>query len=75
MNGRIDQDFGDIGSVSLIANYNENRNNFINRVTLAQFNQRSLPVYNGEEFLAEAVPPRVCRCSSRKSRNSERRKK
>lgn len=48
VNGRIDQDFGDIGSASLIANYNENRNNFINRVTLAQFNQRSLPVYNGE---------------------------
>lgn len=46
INGRIDQEIGSIGEISVIANYNENRNNFINRVTLAQFNQRKLPVYN-----------------------------
>jgi iron complex outermembrane receptor protein len=37
-NARIYQPLGDNGDfVSLIANYNENRNNFINRMTLAQF--------------------------------------
>jgi iron complex outermembrane receptor protein len=44
VNGRIDQEFGDIGQASLIMNYNENRNNFIRRATLAQFNQRAIPV-------------------------------
>ncbi|WP_156390577.1 MULTISPECIES: TonB-dependent receptor [unclassified Caulobacter] len=39
INARIYQPIGDNGDfVSLIANYNENRNNFINRMTLAQFN-------------------------------------
>lgn len=44
-NGRIWQDIGDNGDfVSLIVNYNENRNNFIRRISLAQFNQHvSLP--------------------------------
>jgi iron complex outermembrane receptor protein len=38
INARIYQPIGDNGDfVSLIANYNENRNNFINRMTLAQF--------------------------------------
>ncbi len=38
LNARIYQPLGDNGDfVSLIANYNENRNNFINRMTLAQF--------------------------------------
>lgn len=36
-NARIDQDFGDIGQASLLFNYNENRNNFINRISLATF--------------------------------------
>ncbi|WP_156400362.1 TonB-dependent receptor [Caulobacter sp. Root655] len=37
-NARIYQPFGDNGDfISLIANYNKNRNNFINRMTLAQF--------------------------------------
>jgi iron complex outermembrane receptor protein len=37
-NARIYQPLGDNGNfISLIANYNENRNNFINRMTLAQF--------------------------------------
>ena len=56
VNGRIDQDFGEIGSASLIANYNENRNNFINRVNLTQFNQRSLPVYNDSCIPALPAP-------------------
>jgi iron complex outermembrane receptor protein len=42
-NGRIWQDIGDRGDfVSLIGNWNENRNNFIRRITLAQFNQRGV---------------------------------
>lgn len=36
-NARIDQDFGDVGQASLIFNYNELRNNFINRINLATF--------------------------------------
>lgn len=56
INGRIDQEFGDFGEVSLIANYNENRNNFINRVTLAQFNTRKLPVYNASCIPALPAP-------------------
>ncbi len=36
-NARIDQNFGDIGEASLIFNYNENRNNFINRLSLTTF--------------------------------------
>jgi iron complex outermembrane receptor protein len=37
-NARIYQPLGDNGDfISLIANYNKNRNNFINRMTLAQF--------------------------------------
>ncbi len=39
-NARIYQPLGDNGDfISLIANYNENRNNFINRMSLAQFQQ------------------------------------
>ena len=39
-NARIYQELGDNGDfVSLIANYNVNRNNFIRRITLAQFQQ------------------------------------
>jgi iron complex outermembrane receptor protein len=38
INARIYQPIGDNGDfISLIANYNENRNNFINRMSLAQF--------------------------------------
>lgn len=46
LNARIDQDFGDIGTASLIANYNENRNNFINRISLANFNQHTAPLFS-----------------------------
>lgn len=45
-NARIDQDFGSIGEASLIFNYNENRNNFINRLSLANFRAHVAPVYN-----------------------------
>jgi iron complex outermembrane receptor protein len=41
-NARIDQDFGDVGQASLIFNYNENRNNFINRINLATFQRQGL---------------------------------
>ena len=45
-NARIDQDFGDIGWASLILHYNENRNNFINRISLANYRAGVAPVYN-----------------------------
>jgi iron complex outermembrane recepter protein len=43
-NARIDQDFGEIGWASLIFHYNENRNSFINRTSLANFINRTVPV-------------------------------
>jgi iron complex outermembrane receptor protein len=43
-NARVDQDFGDVGQASLIFNYDENRNNFINRISLANFNARTAPI-------------------------------
>lgn len=46
LNARIDQEFGDFGQASLIANYNENRNNFINRISLTDFNQHRSPSYS-----------------------------
>ena len=47
LNARIWQDIGDNGDfVSLIANYNENRNSFIRRITLAQFNQNGVTSNN-----------------------------
>jgi iron complex outermembrane receptor protein len=46
-NARVWQDIGDRGDfVSLILNYNENRNNFIRRISLAQFNQHGLTTAN-----------------------------
>lgn len=41
-NARIDQDFGEIGWASLLLNYNENRNNFINRISLATFQRQGV---------------------------------
>jgi iron complex outermembrane receptor protein len=43
-NAYIRQDFSR-GFVGLIFNYNENRNAFINRINLANFTQRTAPVY------------------------------
>ncbi|MFN3512215.1 MAG: TonB-dependent receptor [Phenylobacterium sp.] len=48
-NARIDQDFGEIGWASLILNYNENRNNFINRMNLATFNRRGVNANGGPD--------------------------
>lgn len=46
-NARIWQDIGDRGDfASLIFNYNQNRNNFIRRISLAQFNQRGVTTAN-----------------------------
>lgn len=46
-NFRVWQDLGDNGDfVSLIGNYDENRNNFIRKVTLAQFQQGISPIYD-----------------------------
>jgi len=46
-NARIWQDIGDNGDfISLIANYDENRNSFIRRITLAQFNQHGVTTAN-----------------------------
>ena len=56
-NAYIRQDIGDRNFIALIANYNSNRNNFINRISLAQFNARSAtPVYNRFCVLPVAGP-------------------
>ena len=46
-NARVDQDFGDIGQASLIFTYNVNRNNFFNRISLANFQAHLAPVLPG----------------------------
>ncbi|MBU1375765.1 MAG: TonB-dependent receptor [Alphaproteobacteria bacterium] len=56
-NARIDQDFGDVGQASLIFNYNENRNNFINRLSLATFNRGGVTAAGLPESL---VSPTTC---------------
>jgi iron complex outermembrane recepter protein len=56
-NARIDQDFGDIGQASLMATYNQGRNNFINRINLAQFTRRGVTATGAPESL---VAPTVC---------------
>lgn len=46
-NARIYQPIGDNGDfVSVIFNWNQNRNNFIRRATLAQFNTNTIPSYD-----------------------------
>ncbi|RAK57722.1 TonB-dependent receptor [Phenylobacterium deserti] len=45
-NARIYQDLGGGDFVSLIAHYNQNRNNFIRRVTLAQFQREGVTATN-----------------------------
>ncbi|TAJ72870.1 MAG: TonB-dependent receptor [Phenylobacterium sp.] len=56
-NFRIDQDFGDVGQASLMATYNENRNNFINRISKAQFDRHGVLANGQPESL---VSPTVC---------------
>lgn len=57
-NFRIDQDFGDTGRMSLIGNWNENRNSFLGRISLANFNSnpRVIPV-NTAQGAAENINP------------------
>ena len=57
-NARIDQDFGDIGEASLLFNYNENRNNFINRISLATFQRRGVTVAGAPDL--SLVAPTTC---------------
>ena len=56
-NARIDQEFGDVGQASLIFNYNENRNNFINRINLASFNRGGVTATGAPESF---VSPTTC---------------
>jgi len=55
-NARIDQEFGDVGQASLIFHYNENRNAFSNRISLANFRARIAPV-NNEQAASENINP------------------
>lgn len=55
-NFRIDQDVSDYGQMSLIGHYNENRNSFISRVTLAQFNAHTVPVAS-KQAAAQSINP------------------
>lgn len=57
-NFRIDQDVGDVGRMSLIGNWNENRNAFLGRISLAQFNSspQVIPV-NTVQGAAENINP------------------
>lgn len=57
-NARIDQDFGDRGWASLIFHYNENRNNFINRINLATFQRHGLTTTGQPD--TSLVAPSVC---------------
>jgi iron complex outermembrane receptor protein len=48
-NARIDQDFGSVGWASVILNYNENRNQFINRINLATFQRQGRTAAGGPD--------------------------
>ncbi len=55
-NFRVDQDLGDTGEISLVGNYNKNRNSFINRINLLNFQNRVIPV-NNEQQASESINP------------------
>jgi iron complex outermembrane recepter protein len=56
-NARIWQDIGDRGDfISLIANYDENRNAFIRRITLAQFQQHGVDANNNPDTTLHYEP-------------------
>ncbi|MBX3483901.1 TonB-dependent receptor [Phenylobacterium sp.] len=57
-NARIDQEFGDFGEASLIFNYNENRNNFINRINLATFQRQGVTAAGAPD--TTLVSPTTC---------------
>lgn len=55
-NFRIDQDLGEDSFVSLIGHWNQNRNSFINRISLANYRARVAPV-NGFQAANENINP------------------
>jgi len=55
-NARIDQDFGDVGWMSVIGNWNSNRNAFLGRASLAQFNAGTIPTVT-EQGASENINP------------------
>jgi iron complex outermembrane receptor protein len=57
-NARIDQEIGSVGEVSLMATYNEARNNFINRFNKATFDRRGVTTANLPD--TSMVAPSVC---------------
>jgi len=56
-NARLDQDVRDFGSFSIIGNWNSNRNAFINRISLANFNARVAPVNTPATAAAASINP------------------
>ncbi len=54
-NARIDQDF-DFGFISVIGNWNSNRNAFLGRATLAQFKANTIPTVT-EQGASESINP------------------
>ncbi len=56
LNFRVDQDVSSIGRISVIGNYNQNRNSFINRISIANFNAKTAPV-NNAQGAAENINP------------------
>ena len=56
-NARIDQDVKDFGQVSVIGNWNSNRNSFINRISLANFNAHVSPVNTPATAAAASINP------------------
>ena len=55
-NARVDQDFGDFGWMSVIGNWNSNRNAFLGRASLAQFNAGTIPTVT-EQVASESINP------------------
>lgn len=55
-NFRVDQELGETGEISVIGNYNKNRNAFINRISLLNFNNHVAPV-NNEKAASESINP------------------
>jgi iron complex outermembrane receptor protein len=55
-NARVDQDVGDFGWVSVIGNWNSNRNSFLGRTNLVQFNAGTIPTVT-EQSASENINP------------------
>ncbi len=56
-NARLDQDVKDFGWFSFIGNWNSNRNSFINRLSLANFNAHIAPVNSQATASAASINP------------------